>query len=37
MRKKLEELADELLVGAYDLHIHSLPSVFPWISVDSGG
>lgn len=29
MRKKLEELADELLVGAYDLHIHSLPSVFP--------
>lgn len=29
MRKKVEELAGELLVGAYDLHIHSLPSVFP--------
>lgn len=27
--KKIEEEANELLVGGYDLHIHSAPSAFP--------
>lgn len=29
MKNNVETIADELLVGAYDLHVHSAPSVFP--------
>ena len=28
MENRFEALADQLMVGAYDLHLHSLPSVF---------
>ena len=29
MEDRIKELTDELLIGAYDLHVHTSPSVFP--------